>query len=240
MFLAGCAHEFETLPDGLVAWYPMDDDPSSGVLLDASTNRVNGGCDPGKCPARVAGQVGSSALEFDDNMQQHFAVPDNGQLQQTDGFTVTVWIAPLGSMSTTPHTALAKVLGAGGDSWELVVKESPGGAFQARFFHTEGGTEASNDSDPEALPGSPDRERPTWSHLALSWNGRTKSKQLVINGASIEKTLANISFDQSALQIGGHFENGVSTKHVHAQMDDLRVYDHELSEDEIKLIMTLR
>ena len=204
---------------GLVAWYPMDDDPTSGTLRDLSPNHLDGSCATDACPAVATGKLGTS-FQFD-GVHQRFAVTDDGRLQQTAGYTVTVWVMRAGS-----GTALSKPLATGpGASWELAVDDA--GVW---FYST--------DADGEGAISGPPLPLDLWSHVAMSCEGG--AKRLYVDGSEVAFTSKSLRFDSTPLQIGADQEDGVVIQYFRGRLDELRIYDRALSPAEIQQIYQLR
>jgi hypothetical protein len=204
---------------GLVAWYPMDDDPTSGKLLDRSPNHLDGTCATDACPAVATGKLGTS-FQFD-GVHQRFTVTDDGRLRQTAGYTVAVWVMRSGS-----GTALSKPLATGpGASWELAVDDA--GVW---FYSTDGDGEGSISGPPLPLD--------SWSHVAMSCEAG--AKRLYVDGAEVASTSKSLLFDSTPLQIGADQEDGVIIQYFRGRLDELQIYDRALSPAEIQQIYQLR
>jgi len=203
---------------GLVAWYPMDDDPTSGKMLDRSPNHLDGGCATDACPAVATGRLGTS-FQFD-GIHQRFTVADDGRLQQTAGYTVTVWVMRSGS-----GTALSKPLATGpGASWELATDDA--GVW---FYST--------DADGEGSISGPALPLDQWSHVAMSCE--RGAKRLYVDGSEVASTSKSMLFDSTPLQIGSDQEDGVTIQYFRGRLDELRIYDRALSPAEIQQIYKL-
>lgn len=204
---------------GLVAWYPMDDDPTSGKLQDRSPNHLDGLCETDACAAVAAGRVGAS-LQFD-GTHQRYTVNDDGRLQQNAGYTVTVWVMRSGS-----GTALSKALATGvGASWELAADD-----IGVYFYSTDPDGEGSVSASPLTVD--------SWSHVAMSCGGG--AKRLYVDGVEVASTSKSVLFDSTPLQIGADLEDGVTKQYFRGRLDELRIYERALSPAEIQQIYQLR
>ncbi|MCB9802548.1 prepilin-type N-terminal cleavage/methylation domain-containing protein [Candidatus Nomurabacteria bacterium] len=79
-------------PDGLIAWWKMDDSPAS-VITD-SKNGYNGTCSP--APTAVTGLVNSSSGAFDFELSESDScdLGNEDALNINDSFTITSWVKP--------------------------------------------------------------------------------------------------------------------------------------------------
>jgi hypothetical protein len=205
---------------GLIAWYPMDDDPQSGTVRDLSPNHLDGACVTDKCPAVANGKIGA-AFQFDGSTQ-HFVVND-ARLQQTTGFTATVWVMRSGSEAAT---ALSKPLEHGvGASWELAFEHDG-----VRFYNTDGTVEDWIEGQPLPIA--------QWSHIALSWDGTIR--RLYVDGSEMASDAKSTIFDSTPLQIGNDREDGVDLTYFAGRLDELRIYDHALAAAEVRQIYESR
>jgi hypothetical protein len=206
---------------GLVAWYPMDNAPSSGIVVDGSGHHLDGVCTVGTCPGIASGKI-DMAFEFD-GISQHITVADDGRLQQTAGFTVTAWVKRSGGTAT----ALSKPLASGvGASWELALTDT-----DVLFFNTDGIVESL------IMAGQP-LPLDMWSHIAISWDGAIK--RLYVGGVETSSGTKSTVFDSTPLQIGADQEDGVTMSYFHGFLDEVRIYDRALTLAEIRQLYESR
>jgi hypothetical protein len=197
----------------LVAWYPMEDDPATGALVDASGNGHTALCGTGSpCVQSVAGQVGLAA-SFD-GVTSDFLVAD--MPFRLPAFSVTLWQwRTMGG----PLVSKPQALGVGA-SYELVANVNI-------MFCT--------DADPgpagqDCTTGAP-VPLMEWHHLAFTFDG--VMKRAYVDAVLAGEWPAMIAYDSSVLVIGGDYENGAPTNHVTAILDELRFYDRALNASEI-------
>jgi large repetitive protein len=205
----------DTLFDGLIAWYRMDDLPG-GVVPDASGHGHDGSCT--SCPEVMAGQIGGAYRFTLDRID----VPAGGELETTAGFTVTAWI----QFVSLPGAAYACMVGKqrGGsvfNTWQLCYQAS-----NTRWYF---GTQATGTNVVGYTPGpSPG----VWYHVAIVWDG--EGKALWIDGTKVgTSTQLGIDFDGSAILIGADEDNGSTQQYFDGFLDDVRIYDRDLLDAEI-------
>lgn len=80
---------------------------------------------------------------------------------------------------------------------------------------------------------------PMWQHVALVWDGTTKTvyRDAVAIGSA---PAARPIFDASPFVIGSDDENGVPKGFFSGSLDDLRIYDRALGPAEIAALRDLR
>ncbi|MBW7988537.1 MAG: LamG domain-containing protein [Planctomycetes bacterium] len=187
----------------LVGWWRFDE--SSGTTAYDTSGNGNDGTFNGE-PQWVSGFTGG-ALEFD-GVDDYVAI---GDLDLTGSFTLTFWMQP----SSIP-----------GDWHSVVMKEYDygfefdGNSLLGRVGDGAGGwgaTVSTTISTPAV-----------WYHTAITWNG--SDLEMFIDASSVgQNTGTHVSNDNSLLfgswNTSGEFFNGI--------IDDVRIYDHVLSEVEI-------
>jgi len=153
--------------EGLVVWLPMDDDPSDGVVVDATEHGFDALCARDiSCPSSVPGRVGG-ALAFD--ATQLLRIPHDPALDTTAEFTLAVWVWLDGPGSMVP---VARPYGPDAlDTWAFVRWDTSGTCFEA--------TTALGGED----TCGPRFGEESWTHLAALWDGSVKS--LYINGVIV-------------------------------------------------------
>ena len=224
----------------LVAWWPLDNDGSdaSGNGHDAAV--VGTGVNAGQAGANAA--TGQST---DFTGAGHLDVPWASTLN-TESFTLALW--------TNPDTA-------GGGSFRSPITNrddvSPGGAFRHGFiiynsnngqwsFWNGGGTGGNGGwNNVNVAPVTVN----AWSHLAITYDANSNTKQFFINGALVSttnpvafspnnSTIADgFTHDDEDLHIGGGGDNGSSFR-FDGRIDDVILYDNVLSQSDIQDLMT--
>ncbi|MED5419671.1 MAG: LamG-like jellyroll fold domain-containing protein, partial [Verrucomicrobiota bacterium] len=223
----------------LVAWWPLDSDGSdaSGNGHDAVV--VGTGVNAGQAGANAA--TGQST---DFTGTGHLDVPWASALN-TESFTVALWANPDA---------------AGGGSFRSPITNrddvSPGGAFRHGFiiyntnngqwsFWNGGGT-AGNGAWNNVNVGPVTVNE--WSHLAITYDASTNTKQFFLNGALVSTTnpvayspnnstiLDGFTHEDEDLHIGGGGDAGTSFR-FDGRIDDVGMWDEVLSEVEIQSVM---
>jgi hypothetical protein len=206
------------LDPSLIAWYPLDS-AGNGQSLDFSGNGHHAACapDPTVCPAIVDGQVGK-AMDFDE--VTHLRVEGgDGFFDTTQGFTVAGWFWLEPPFYSAP---LSKMLGTGsGNSWQFEYSDTGVPAFT-----TSNATDKRVDYD-----GSTAVQPQAWVHLAGTWDGTTK--RFYVNGALRYEIPFVVGWDASDIVIGGDENDGASALMFGGRIDDVRIYNRALADDEI-------
>ncbi len=203
-----------SLTDGLVGWYEMDlavdgGDGETGIAPDA-TGGGDGICIEPACPALVAGRIGL-AYEFD-GLDDEVVIDDRPALHSDSG-TLSVWVYP----TATSTMFATKAYGTGTqDSWLLY------GSFDGTVgFETADGLTYSA----EALALG------VWTHLAMTWS--PDGNRLYIRGALAEVSGVGTAFDDHPVILGADYDSGDQVLQMKGMLDDVRIYDRVLSEEEI-------
>jgi hypothetical protein len=200
----------------LVAWYPMDTDPTLGVP-DATANHIDGTCTI--CPVMDTG-VHGGAYRFDGTKQIFVAY--NPKLNVVSG-TVAVWVRLDSLDVSTQRSVIQKNLAANTshDSFEIFLGATPGlGLF--------GGSDTVVCDYGKTAWTAPIG---TWGHVALTWDaGRL---ELFLDGVSTatSSTFSN-TFDAGNMYMGAGHTTGPDTFLIGA-IDDVRIYRRVLSAQEI-------
>jgi len=218
LVLAGCGRVFglvelhDDAPAGdLVAWYPFEDN-----ALDATSHGHDASCVMDQCPTPIAGHQGSAYMF--DGLDDYLIVAGSDEFSTSAG-TVAAWL-----MLTRPPSyvcPLNKLLGGQGDnSWQVCIDESLLIDFYA------GG--ASLLTDVKFPIGE-------WHHLALRWNG--SNKRVSLDGVEIKTGgMASLTFDGDAILFGGDKDNGALVGQFAGAIDEVRIYNRDLGNDEITLL----
>jgi concanavalin A-like lectin/glucanase superfamily protein/heme peroxidase len=199
---------------GVVASYGFDE--SGGQVADDS-GWGNTGTTRDTVP--VPGKFGN-ALSFNGS-SSWVAVPGSGSLDLTWGATLEAWAKP---------TAM-------GTRWMTVVfKEQPGGMIYSLYAaegtgHPLGQIAVGGERNvrgPGSLPLN------TWSHLATTFDGTTQT--LYVNGEPVATNAQNgpVDLSEGTLRIGG---NSIWGEWFKGAIDEVRVYNRPLSEEEIGVDM---
>ncbi len=228
VFVAGCQRVFglerdtvaDSLPAGLIRWYTMD--ALDGTrLTDATGNGHDGVCPLQACPSAAEGIVGG-ALRFDGTTQVLQSASD-ADLETLASFTVTTWAYLEAPVSTSVACPLSKVHGpARANSWQLCIEA---GKWR---YETEGGD----------LSVSAPVVAGEWHHLAMEWDGTTK--QLFVDALETGSGPAVIAYDHGPLMFGADIDDSAPVVFFPGVLDEIRIYDHVLTGNELIGLVTAR
>ena len=202
------------VPDGLIGWWRLNDDPNDGVL-DSSGNANHGTCF-GPCPE----PSDEGYYAFDGT--QIIEIP-GGQFGG-DTFTIAVWTRPDVSDPEPDPIVFTKPVGAGvWNSWGIHYNSG----FNRLEFVI--GNPESNQQvvllDPAA----------GWHHYAGRFDGSEAT--LFVDGEELETISVPEGFfgvDGSDVYIGGDQDNDTPPDpRFVGELDDVRYYDRLLTNDEI-------
>jgi hypothetical protein len=194
----------------LVAHWRFDDDPEDGAL-DSSGRGHHAACDD--CPELVPGKIGGG-YRFDAFFEEILVVPDHPDFRGR--YTIAAWI--LAEPTSDQIAILSKPFGTGtGNSWQLEMLEDD-------RISLSGGSPHSLRSPNALAPGE-------WHHIAGTWDGR--EKELFIDGVEVIEVDADVQYDGHDIYLGGDQNSGDEVLHWDGVLDDLRVYNRVLSDDEI-------
>jgi hypothetical protein len=218
------AVDADPLQSGLVAWYSMDSDPSTGTITDVSGNGRHALCVAGTtCPALEVGRVGGAVRFFGSRCAR---VTYDPGFATTSAYTVAAW---LWLDADVDQVAFGKPFGSGDrNAWGLVLWRV-GSAL---------GTGTCMESMNAALTGhetacGPQAPLGAWFHVALRWTGQTKA--LFMNGVKVgERNPATTSaIDDNDVSIGCDLNSGSGAFYLQGRIDELRIYNRGLSDGEI-------
>lgn len=215
---------------GLVAWYPLDTDAS-----DASGNGHNGSVAGGTVnfgQAGANGATGTSAA-FPDN--GHIDVPFDSAINP-GSFTVTLWANASSTGGFASPITSRDDVAAPASTHGYILYNNSGGNWD---FWT-------GDGDPgwDTLQGSAVSAN-TWTHLAISYDAGTDTKNLWVNGL--------LSATDNVPQSGPtqYSPNGPQSENLHigsgqddgnnfffsGNIDDVSIWDETLDQASIQNIM---
>lgn len=202
--------------DGLIARYPMDDNPALTGRLESNDPTAVGTCDVNECPTSIVG-INGGGYSFDGDQR---AVIMKSSLITSAPYTVSLWawIDP-----TTPPYAL------------IFSKPLDGISNQNMFgvgINTNQFVWESSDGDYVVLS-APQGFDPYegWHHYALQWNGNRK--RLYIDGQPTTSQPTNMLDSSLPFSLGADVDFGVPNGYVVARIDELRIYSRSLDSNEI-------
>jgi hypothetical protein len=204
----------------LVAYYPF----SSGSAQDASGN-ANHGTVNGATPTTDRFGNSNSAFSFDGS-NDYINCGDSDSLDVTQGVTIAAWVNPLST----------------NDDWPTIVMKWSGNLSRELYGlylydkHIYG--ELSTTGEFINLETT---EAPIvineWQHLAMTFDSDSDTAIIYRNGESLQEwsdisgTILTSDYD---LMIGMHKRGDYEDLHFHGSIDEVRIYDHALSPEEIR------
>jgi hypothetical protein len=218
------------LDSGLVGYWKLDDNTGT-TATDSSTNANNGTLTNG--PTWGTGKIGSDVVF--DGTDDYITIPDSDALDVTDStnFTLSGWFNR--NTFATDDTIIAKSNGqAGSDTGYNVYIDDA----------TDKLTVVANDGTDQYKKESVSTFTATgWHHFALSWDDNSSANtKLFIDGVSETTTntgtFANVNSLANALtfRLGAESDNG---NPFDGQIDEARVYNRALSDDEVSQLYRL-
>jgi hypothetical protein len=210
------------LPDDLVAYYPMDSLP----MTDATGHGHDGSCSA--CPKLGSGVIGSAYAFAGDRVD----VPSVPAFQTGSG-TVAAWVVfdalptgyacPFGVVYDTP---------ANNDTWQLCRNQTEWSVY----LHTTASSTNITEIDfPSAIAAG------QWSYVAIVWTPNQCS--LYVDGAlGVGKVISPLQFDATGpLTVGADsLTNGNIDVPMTGRLDEIKIFDRDLTADEIGKMMQQR
>ncbi len=228
-FGSGAAN-VDSAPDadtsGLVAYWAMED-VTSDVVQDASGHGHDAVCSSiaMSCPTVVAGKVGNG-LRFDGS-NDHLVIGPAPELDTTVAFTVTAWLWIDTSPSSAYYCFANKPFTTGlTDSWQACVTN-----LGQLFFGTSPSATATGDS---MYSGNGSIVTNTWIHVAIRWDGTTKT--ILLDGVLAATQSAATGFDGSAVWLGYDVDNATPVAPFAGILDEVRLYNRALADAEIRAL----
>lgn len=213
------------IDDGLVVYVDFDASPMDDGVLDTPAGTLTASCNNanGECPDIVPGVVGNAG-RFD-GVDDAVFVDDGPALHLTDALTLSLWSQRLGPFD--PYALLAgKAFGDGGsNSYEMYLTDASeaGGSYVVNF---------STDT-PSAFGNAFTQVNNDWTHLCGVWDGSVW--RLYVNGeqAATQVVETAPTYDEHPFIIGADTEFGTVTHFFDGAIDEVRLYDRALSQDEV-------
>ncbi|HUU15714.1 MAG TPA: LamG domain-containing protein [Sedimentisphaerales bacterium] len=226
----------------LASWWKLDEG-SGTTASDASGNGNNGTLNGD--PQWVAGKLGG-ALEFDgfSDGANHTTDPGNINWVSVDpfdvvgpGITLAAWIRPEGFDISDARIVTKQKTWSSSDIWWMLSTYTDGTALRMRLKTDDGGPDNGTTtmwSDAGYL------EAGVWSHVAATYDG--SEMRLYHNGVEIMSTnkTGTIQTDPTAAVAIGNGplgDPGGLRATFHGLIDDLRIYNSALSEQELLGVM---
>jgi len=202
--------------DGLIAWYPFE-----GDFNDATGNGHDAICSAAVCPTFGLGQIGQAA-DFDG--AQYLVVPHHADFDLSGAYTVALWVRFRTVEVDQPSVLFSKPQDNDiANTWILGTRMPLGEFF---FFKTDADASRHFSYGEVATP-------MRWTHVAgtVAPDG---TMRIYVDGA-IGETLVTGPTAVSTLDvlIGAELEYGLIDLFTDGLIDDVRVYDRELSLSEL-------
>jgi hypothetical protein len=217
------ARPIDLIP-GLLAWYPLDDDVAAGSTEDRSGGGNPALCAVGvSCPSSMTGRVGGAA-QFTSAANERLRIPYSATFSAPTGLTIALFANPLSLTSNQSMFGKAHNATATANSWAL---EFPGAATPQLKVRSGGGDEFAI-SSMDATVG--------WVHFAGTWDGATM--RFYFNGTqTATQSASSMLVDTNDVVIGCDVNGGTETSFFEGNLDDIRLYNRALTQQEIMLLV---
>lgn len=205
-----------TIPAAPVVWLSMDSSPpmdmAGGHTVTCST-----------CPTPIPG-VHGGAVRFDGAQDSFLTIPYTPDLDASAGYTVAAWIQ-LETLPTGNNYACAiskPLLANDRDTYSLCIDS------MARVLYYSGSSTGDDYTYGAAITAG------VWHHLAMSWDGTTKTGYLDGVATSV---MTSTNSDNHDILIGADANSGSTVYRITGAMDDVFLYTRALSAQEIAQLM---
>jgi len=203
------------LSEGLVAYYPFN-----GNADDESGN-VNHGTVQGAI--LTDDRLGNpESAYFFDGIDDSIIVPDSPDFDMATTVTFSAWANPYSVLiGGRGHTIFRKVVG-GYEDKQLRINDT-----EEASFYVWGATH------PSLYAGEGTTPLNTWTHIAATYNGSIA--KIYINGVLMNSMSASgdVGDSYSKLYIGGDPDHPPYERWLHGAIDEIRIYNRVLSDEEI-------
>ena len=200
-----------------------------GDGTDASGNGLDGTINGNIVPTADKFDNPKSAMQFGGASGDYVDIGDPPALQLTGAMTLSAWVM-LDSTNTNNARIFAKAGGSGARCWSLNIEASSGGVVNpATFQISPTGAANISISDPEPLPTD------EWVHMAGVYRPG-EATEIYVNGELKARNTTGIPASQfsnnnRSVLIGNR--NNCTNCGWLGSIDDVRIYDHALTQDEI-------
>ncbi len=202
-----------------VAWYTFDD--TDAPWNDTSGNGLHGWCGGEECGVTEPGYAGT-AIRLD-GFGDHGHVDHSPLLELYDGFTACVWALPDDASAQT-QTIVSEPYGGVDHTWQFGLAPGSGDLFVGIHAGDWGGTT----STPWPYDGR-------WHHACAAWD--TNVLRLYLDGQFVSSlSVAPIVFDRAYMLLGAADVQGSDVEFFGGLLDDLRLYDTALTDEEILVL----
>ena len=211
----------DVLPDGLLGWWRLDDDPADGVRDETDLGH-HGSCV--ECPEAVPGVLDGAYAFMGD---QHVSIPHHATLE-ADTFTVAAWIRPSGAGPAARFAAVSKPVGSeNANTFELYIVDT----------QPESAVFGCGNADADITVFVPHHAPGVWTHLAGSYDGETC--RIYVNGnpaGEVPGPVAGVSMDAQPLLIGADIDYGTVVDAFEGELDDVQLYGEVLTDEQISML----
>lgn len=220
-----------TQPNGLAAYWPMDNVVGSGPMLDESQNQNNGFYEASS--VGLTGKVGNAWATF--NTTQYGTAPDNPSYPDGNVMTVSAWIRA-GSLSSQ-QGIVAKWnynnVGTNYGEWALQTN----GSNQIRMFLTSG---AGDDGVNYIDTTNANLTTNTWIHVAAVYDGTLAAAdriKIFVNGSQSSTTVTGTipttlyTAGTNPVYVGDF--NGLNRGFT-GSIDEVKIFDRALTASQVK------
>jgi len=209
----------------LVACYQLDENTGS-AFFDGIPNPFNDGTTVNG-PTWVPG-VYNSGLHFNGTTQYGYS-PDEDSLDLTNSVTLAIWVKP---ENVATQDLIKKVLGSTG--YELVLSAGTGSPSNYKaFVRLNGNDEYRVATSSNYCDNTVNCTVNTWKHIAATYDGTTI--RIYFNGVLENSLPASITIgtNTAPMSVGAFYTGSSASRWYQGTMDDVRVYNRTLSDNEI-------
>jgi hypothetical protein len=217
--------------ENLVAWWKMDDDAASTVVLDSSGNGYDGASVRNTHDMHVAGKI-DGALQFD-GVNDYINTGQNFESAFQDNFTISLWLIP-------PNIApidIQTLLGLNGVFGLLYLAIIADGDMEFIYYPDPEQTDVEVVSNEGAIQYGQE----IWYNLTVvvtKLSPSTAQAEMFLNGVSIklgEIFTVDLSLyhPTETIYIGSINNAGTPEVFFNGSLDDIRIYNKALSADEV-------
>ncbi len=215
VILTGIVHA--DIYDGLIGWWMLDE--GTGTIVADSSGAGHDGFFVDSTPEWVPGMYGT-ALEFDGT--DKVEIPDHPDFHLTDAMSVALWMQPQADQTSSAKLFIKQK--SGQYPYSLQFDDAAQGLFATVYASTR------YDTAPH-IPNFPGE----WAHMCFTYNG---SVLILYKGgeevASVN-TSGRLQQNNLSLSIGCRLDYDQNFNGI---IDDVRLFNRELSPEEIQQIMT--
>jgi hypothetical protein len=204
------------ISDGLIGWWMFDE--GTGTTVADSSGAGHDGFFVDSTPEWVPGMYGT-ALEFDGT--DKVEIPDHADFHLTNAMSVTLWMQPAGEQAS---------------SAKLFIKQKSGQyPYSLQYDDTGQGLFATVNASTryDTAPHIPDFPG-DWAHICFTYNGSILILHKDGEEVASVNTSGQIQQNNLSLSIGCRLDYAQNFNGI---IDDVRLFNRELSPDEINQIM---